>query len=176
MRSKHLLLAVILVLVGFAGGRAMPRPAAPPVATPVADAPELPVMPARADAVEHGLKNELASAKAQLAICLAFRRSPDPSTPAPSPEMDEETARLVRTHTTNTEWITVERADGAIRVYGPGAWPPPDGPPSGSRIVARKVDGGTALYVADGGVRVVADRPMLCPCPSDTLDAGPDLR
>lgn len=91
--------------------------------------------------------------------------------------MDDETARLVRTRTNNTEIVVVRRADGGMRTYPPGAWPPPGGPEVGSRIIVQKVDGGTTFYAADGGVRVVADtdRPMFCPCPREAVDGGAEV-
>lgn len=171
---ERLLLAALLVLAGFAVGRWMPRPAASPPAIPVGE-PTEPIPGAKPIAdvtVDRALRNDLASTRAQLAICLAFRAPPEPDAPAPPPgpavEMDEETARLVRTHTTNADVVLVQGELGSMRAFPPGAWPPPGGPPLGSRIIARKVDGGMERYV-NGGTELIPtpDRPMFCPCPRD---------
>jgi hypothetical protein len=172
MMLKRPLIAVFLLIAGFAAGRATPRGAAPPVAIPIAES-------ARGDASKQeralgACKNELVNAKAQLAICLAFRASPESCAPTPTAEMDDETARLVRGRTTNTDVLLVQLETGGMRAYLPGRWPPPGGPPPNSRVVARKVEGGIEWYRDGGATELVPvpDRPMLCPCPRDTLDAG----
>jgi hypothetical protein len=175
-----LLLSALLLAAGFAAGRATAHPAAPP-AIPIAEPAEHEVTPAHAD-TERACKNDLVEVKAQLAICLAFRGSPEACAPTPpTPSPDELTARLVRTHTTNSEVVFVRDADGRRFVYPPGKWPPPEGPWPGSRIVARGIDGGMEYYAEDGGVRVVPDpvpdpsaRPVWGPppCPRQAPDGG----
>jgi hypothetical protein len=172
---KRFLLAALLVLAGFAVGRAMPRPSAPSVATAVTESAASPAAVAR---TERACKNDLVNAKAQLAICLAFHGSPEPSSstspPASTPPLDtdEETAELVRAHRTNTETVLVQQAEGGLRTYAAGGWPPAGGPPPGARIIARRVDGGTMMVLHGGGTDFVpfAAGSTLCPCPRD---AGP---
>lgn len=184
---KRLAVAVLCLCLAFAAGLAVgrltPRPA--PVTRPAA---ESPIVPAPTDGA---CKRELVSAKTQLAICLAFRASPESSAPiapptptAAPPEWDDLTKELVRTHTKNRETVMVKPPPGerGLRIYRPGEWPPPDGPPIGARIVTRHVDGGTELIAADGGVRLVPAPPCpndseedgvpWNPCPKDTTDAG----
>lgn len=181
MIAKRILLAALLLLAGFAAGWAWARPTASPI--PVAES----AAPSASDAppTRRAIKSELSDVRAQLAICLAYRvrasaESPS-STPTPKPpEWDEETARLVQTGTTSADTVRVRMADGSTRSYPPGAWPPPDGPPDGSRIVSRsrRIDGGVEMIDADGGVRALIDGPLsalfgpACPCPRDAGSAG----
>lgn len=167
---KSILLASLLVVAGFGGAVAMRLQAVPPHEPLGTALPEPVIMSGTADGA---CKSELANAKAQLAICLAFRAAPAP-TPPPNPtdEVDEETARLVRTHTTNAELVLVQ-LEGRTRSYAPGTWPPPGGPPIGARLVGQKVDGGME-YHWDGRTTFVPvpSRPLFCPCPQDPLDGG----
>ena len=123
---KRLLVAVLLLAVGFVGGRAT-QPAQHVV--PVAESAKSPTIAAP----DRACRNDLASAKTQLAICRAYRGLPeeeaDASPPtAPKVEMDQETRELLRTGKTNTSTVLV-RTDCGTRFYTPGTWPPPGGPP-----------------------------------------------
>jgi hypothetical protein len=162
MTMKRLALTVLCLCLAFAAGLAVPRPMPRPA--PLAAPTAIPVAAPTADAC----RSELVNARMQLAICLAFRAPPEPSVaplpsvaPAAPPELDAYTARLVRTNTTNTETVTVRTGERGFRVYPPGAWPPPDGPDPGARVIARRLDGGTEVYDADGGSRIETDGPPI---------------
>lgn len=171
--TRRVLLVALLLVAAFVAGRVTARPTVPP--SPVAEPVEIlaPIAP-----TDRACKSELASSKAQLAICLAFRAPPESSAPIPAakppPEWDEETARLIRTGTTNAEPVLVQGELGGLRVFQPGGWPPSGGPPPGSRIIARKVDGGAERY-GEGGTKefvpASSERSMFSPSPRDA-DAG----
>jgi hypothetical protein len=159
---KRTALAVLCLCLAFAAGLAVPRP--PPVRS-APDAPTLPIAPAAPASAptDDAYKRELVNTRAQLAICLAYRHadpgpSADPGRSA-EPQWDPLTTELVRSGTTNREVVLVRAPDG-LRSYGPGLWPPPDGPPAGWHVISRVVDGGFERYDADGGVAFESRGPL----------------
>jgi hypothetical protein len=125
--------------------------------------------------VDPACRAQLASLRAQLAECNAAcneTKAGDASAKPEDPGWDEETTRLVRMNETNTERVGVSTECG-IRIYLPGQWPPPEGPPKGARIAWVKVDGGIIFHEHDGGVTFVKSSkpPRLCPCPEGS-DGG----
>lgn len=156
--ARRFVFGASLMILGFALGLATPRPtgspspATPPLRIPASG-------PADQGPPRDACKSQLSSTRTHLAICLAYRTSPEPSAPTPPPcptaimpgeTQGEETARLVRA---STEAVLVRRPDGSTRVYGPGEWPPPGGPGIGSHLIARKLpgDGGMEWRSPDGG-------------------------
>jgi hypothetical protein len=165
----------VVVALTLAPSRRVPIVAAVPEALATA-APSAPV--------DRACRTQLASVKVQLAACHAARPAEPEGSDTPiaklaDPGWDEETMRLVRTGTTNTTQLAV-RTECGIRIYAPGTWPPPDGPPPGARIAWMSVDGGIELHARDGGVTFVAQDPravsgpqdMYCPCSKSAPDGG----
>ena len=83
MNRSHLVLAPAAALAGLLLGRALPRAA--PTSAPVPSALSVPLAVAPAECKEE--RAQLASTKAQLAICMAYRQ-PEPAAPEPSAPTD----------------------------------------------------------------------------------------
>ena len=149
MRSRSLLLAPLVLLVGiiaFEAGRrteartGMPDHAAAPTQAPV---------PAQASAPVHATAcgKELADTKTKLGICLTYRAPEETERPPALRALMEAgkaevIVRLDKPLTAEmiepTDTILVKRPNGTIRQYGPGEWPPPGGPGVGSNILRRR--------------------------------------
>lgn len=172
---RAVVLALACLAIGLASGLAL-APRRAQVAA-VREAPD----PASGETpIDRACRAQLASVRAQLVICNARPAEPEPDASAQSPPKDpgwdEETRRLVKSGETNTGTVSV-RIGCDVRMYQPGAWPPPGGPPPEARIVRMAVDGGSVSYPRDGGAAFFTPTPpagpgnmygMLCSCP----DAG----
>ena len=88
MNRSHLVLALAAALAGLLIGRALPRAA--PASAPVPSALSVPLAVAPAEC--KGERAQLASTKAQLAICMAYRQ-PESASESAAPEPSAPTAR-----------------------------------------------------------------------------------
>jgi hypothetical protein len=128
-RSFILAFALIAGVVGAFIARAVPRdedPSARPItsASPTPSDAEPAVHDCRAE------RTELASIKAQLAVCMALSRRatkavpPDvPEASTPDPSESPEIRRNRELLENDSEAVIVRRADGTIGVYEPEEWP-----------------------------------------------------
>ena len=137
--------------VGIAIGRGLPQGTSTVASTPSSTTPD----PAAPDRACEATQAQLATVKAQLAVCMAYRApgtTPAPPTPAPPSaapaehqSIDGILAELPAIHARTEsarELVYVQYRDGRVRSYLPEEWPPAGGL-DGGRVTMRKLPDGT---------------------------------
>ena len=183
-RSIVLALSLIAGVVGALVARAVPSNDGPgsPLITPASSVPS---DAARLFNECNAERTELASAKLQLAVCMAvsmpapMATAPDvPEASAPDPSESPEIKRNRELLDSDSEVVIVRRTDGTIGIYKPDEWPPegdgviigrkfPDGefgwyskPIAGSRATeGRMMFRGTSIDIEPDGRITVRGKP-----------------